>query len=413
MARTTKPLTHTQIKQAKARSKEYNLADGGGLALRVKPTGTKLWLLNYPRPYTGKRTNMALGAYPEVSLAEAREKREAARKLLAKDIDPKEKRDEDNHQLKLAHNNTLEHIATAWFNIKKKNVTPNYAEDIWRSLELHIFPKLGNRPLHKVTAPMAIEALEPVAAKGSLETVKRVCQRLNEMMVWATNTGVIHHNPLAGISKAFHAPEKSNQPTLKPEQLPAFLSALQAANLRTTTRCLILWQLHTMARPSEAAGARWNEINEDEALWHIPAERMKKKRAHTVPLTPQTIELLERMKPISSRSEYIFPSDRLLSKPTNPQTANAAIKRMGYAGQLVAHGLRSIASTTLNEENFDADVIEVALSHVEANEVRGAYNRAQYLKRRGVMMTWWSNHIEQAATYKVQALASKGFKAVG
>lgn len=394
MARTTSPLTDTQIKNAKPRAREYNLSDGGGLALRVKPNGTKLWLLNYPRPYTDKRTNMSLGVYPAVTLAEAREKRDAARKLLIKNIDPREERDEERSKQTFAQKTTLQHVAEAWYDIKKREVTPSYAEDIWRSFEMHVFPSMGKSPIHTVTAPMAIDALKPVAAKGSLETVRRVCQRLNEMMVWAVNTGVIQHNPLAGMSKAFHAPGKRNLPTLKPDQLPDLLQSIQRANLRTTTRCLILWQLHTMVRPSEAAGTRWEEIDEQACQWLIPAERMKKKRAHVVPLTSQALALLEQMRPISSRSDYVFPSDRVLSRPTNPQTANMAIKRMGYHGQLVAHGLRALASTTLNEAAFDPDVIEVALAHAEANQVRSAYNRAQYLERRKVMMQWWSDHIE-------------------
>lgn len=401
MARTTNPLNDTQINKTKARDKEYNLSDGQGLALRVKPTGAKLWLLNYARPYTGKRTNLALGAYPEVTLAEARDKRDAARKLLAKNIDPREQRDEDIRRQEFAHRNTLKHITKAWFEVKKKDVSPDYADDIWRSLEKHVFPTLGKHPIHKVTAPLAIDTLKPVAAKGSLETVRRVCQRLNEVMIWAVNTGVIHHNPLAGISKAFHTPEKRNLPTLKPEQLPALLIAIQDANIRTTTRCLILWQLHTMVRPSEAAGARWSEIDMEASQWDIPAGRMKKKRPHTVPLSSQALHLLERMKPISSRSKYIFPADRDREKAANPQSANMAIRRMGYGGQLVAHGLRALASTTLNEAAFDPDVVEVALAHVDANQVRGAYNRAEYLERRRDMLTWWSDHIEQAARGKV------------
>ena len=236
--------------------------------------------------------------------------------------------------------------------------------------------------------------------------VRRVCQRLNEILTWAVNTGVVHHNPLVGIKQAFHAPAKRNLPSLKPDQLPALLRDIQAANLRTTTRCLILWQLHTMVRPSEAAGARWEEIDTGAALWTIPASRMKKKRPHTVPLTPQTLHLLERMRPISGKSEFIFPADRSLFQATNPQTANAAIKRMGYGGQLVAHGLRSIASTILNEAAFDADIIEVALAHAEPNKVRGAYNRAQYLERRRVMMAWWSDHIGQGG--KIDRLQAVG-----
>ncbi|MFT4765754.1 MAG: integrase, partial [Oleispira sp.] len=260
----------------------------------------------------------------------------------------------------------------------------------------------------KISAVKTIEVIEPIAAKGSLETVKRLCQRLNEIMVYAVNTGLVNANPLAGISQAFQTPIKQHLPTLRPEQLPELMSALSLASIKITTRCLIEWQLHTMVRPSEAAGAQWSEIDFNNNRWNIPAERMKAKKAHTVPLTAQTLNLLEIIKPISARSEFVFPSDRTLRKSTNPSTANMALKRMGYGSQLVAHGLRSIASTILNEQGFDPDIIEAALAHVGKNEVRNAYNRADYIERRKPMMTWWSDHIENAATGNMSLAANVG-----
>ncbi len=398
MARIAKPLTNTEVKQAKPKNKEYNLADGDGLALRVKINGSKLWLFNYSRPHTKKRANISLGSYPAVSLADARNRRKDARELLAQDIDPQEHKAEIEQAKRAEHANTLEHIAAQWFEIKKKKVTPNYAEDIWRSLTLHALPAIGKVPIHKIKAPAVIKALKPVAAKGSLETVKRVCQRLNEIMTFAVNTGLLDANPLAGIRQAFDAPDKKNLPALKPEELPELMKALCTASIKRTTRCLIEWQLHTMVRPSEAAGARWEEIDMDTALWRIPAERMKKKRPHTIPLSLQAVALLETMEPISSGREHVFPADRNPKTHTHEQTANMALKRMGFAGRLVAHGMRSIASTTLNEHGFDPDVVEAALAHVDGNEVRAAYNRSEYLERRRTMMNWWSEHIEQAAT---------------
>ncbi len=397
MARITKPLTNTEVKQAKPKDKVYTLTDGGGLQLRVKPNGSKLWLLDYYRPFTKKRTSLGFGTYPEVSIAEAREKRKVARELLAKNIDPKEHREEQALLDEASHSNTLEHVASQWLEVKKGKVSANHALDTWRSLEGHIFPSLGQLPIHKITAVKAIDTLKPIAAKGSLETVKRLCQRLNEIMIHAVNTGLLANNPLSGISKAFQPPQKQHLPTLKPEQLSTLMATISIASIKLTTRCLIEWQLHTMVRPSEAAGARWDEIELDKAMWYIPAERMKKKKPHTVPLSPQAIALLELMQPISSRSDYVFPSDRNIRTHTNAQTANTALKRMGFDKQLVAHGLRSLASTTLNEQGFDADVIEAALAHVGDNAVRNAYNHAEYLKRRIPMMNWWSEHIEKAA----------------
>ncbi|MDA0827795.1 MAG: integrase domain-containing protein [Proteobacteria bacterium] len=413
MPRATKPLTNTEVRQAKPKEKEYNLADGDGLALRVKPKGSKLWVFNYNRPYTQKRTFISFGSYPSVSLAHARNRRAEAKALLAKSIDPKEHRDEGNRAELTAHSNTLKHIAAQWLEVKKATITPDHATDTWRSLELHIFPNLGAVPIHKITAIKTIDTLKPVTAKGSLETVKRLCQRLNEIMVYAVNTGIVEHNPLTGIRQAFQRPAKQNLPTLKPDELPELLQALSTASIKYTTRCLIEWQLHTMVRPSEAAGTRWDEIDLHAATWTIPAERMKRKKEHIVPLTDQCLTLLELMRSISGKSAFVFPSDRDPKKHANPATANMALKRMGFEKQLVAHGLRSLASTTLNEQGFDADVIEAALAHIGKNEVRNAYNRAKYLERRQPVMQWWSNHIEQAASGNVSLGGSKGLKIVG
>ena len=230
---------------------------------------------------------------------------------------------------------------------------------------------------------------------------------MNEIMVYAVNTGVIHHNTLSGIKSAFLKPTKQHLPTILPSQLPQFLQTLNVASIKRVTRCLIEFQLHTMVRPSEAAGAKWSEINEDNRIWTIPAERMKMKRPHMVPLSPQAIELLEIIKPHSIDSEYLFPSEMKRGQPRNTQTANMALKRMGFGGRLVAHGLRALASTTLNEQGFNPDVIEAALAHIDKNEVRAAYNRAQYLEKRKVMMCWWSEHIEKAATGNMSLSTSK------
>lgn len=216
-------------------------------------------------------------------------------------------------------------------------------------------------------------------------------------MVYALNTGLIEHNPLAGIRSAFESPKRSNLPSLKPEQLPDLMKALNEASIKRTTRCLIEWQLHTMVRPYEAASAKWEEIDRKQKLWHIPAERMKTRHPHTVPLSDQAIALLDYMLPISGKRDYIFPSDHDPKKPMNSQSTNMALKRMGFGGKLVAHGLRSIASTTLNELGEDPNVIEAALAHRDGNETRSAYNRSDYIVPRTEMMARWSRCIESAA----------------
>lgn len=208
-------------------------------------------------------------------------------------------------------------------------------------------------------------------------------------MIYAVNTGLLDANPASGIGMAFEKPKKQNMPTLRPEELPKLMRSLVMSNLSVSTRCLIEWQLLTLVRPSEASGARWSEIDLDAKLWTIPAERMKSKREHVVPLSPQALEILEVMKPISVHRKNVFPSRSDPKQPMNSQTANAALKRIGYGGKLVAHGLRSIASTVLNEAGFNPDVIEAALANSDKNEVRRAYNRSTYLKKRRELMNWW------------------------
>ena len=213
-------------------------------------------------------------------------------------------------------------------------------------------------------------------------------------MIYAINTGLIDANPASGVGMAFEKPKKQNMPTLRPEELPKLMRSPVMSNLSVPTRCLIEWQLLTLVRPSEASGARWVEIDLDAKLWTIPAERMKAKREHIVPLSPQALEILEVMKPISAHREYVFPSRNNPKQPMNSQTANAAIKRIGYGGKLVAHGLRSIASTAMNEAGFNADVIEAALAHTDKNEVRRAYNRSTYLEKRITLMDWWGTEVK-------------------
>ncbi|BDY03816.1 integrase domain-containing protein [Ferrimonas sp. YFM] len=397
MPRIVKPLTDTQVRGAKPKAAMYRLNDGNGLQLKVKPNGSKHWFLDYYRPTDKKRTSLGLGAFPEVGLADAREAKRAAKALLAKGVDPKAHREQQQLQKNVDVMTTLEAVAKDWMLVKQSKVSADYAEDIRRSLEMHLFPKLGTIPIKQLTAPMAIECLRPLEAKGSLEQVKRVIQRLNEIMRHAVNTGVVHANPMSGIRAAFKAPTKDNLPTLRPDELPMLMKRLQRMNTRPTTRLLIEWQLHTMVRPSEAAGAHWKEIDMESRTWRIPASRMKRKKEHWVALSSHALSLLEELKGISGEREHLFPGDRVPSRPACSQTANAALKRAGFSGKLVSHGLRALASTTLNEAGFPPDLIESALAHADRNEVRAAYNRAQYVERRRPMMEWWSNQIAQAS----------------
>ncbi len=245
---------------------------------------------------------------------------------------------------------------------------------------------------------MVIEVLKPIEAKGTLETVKRLSQRLNEIMTYAVNCGLAQANPLRGIKAAFRKPATENMKSLKPEELPELMYTIANASIKRTTRCLIEFQLHTMTRPNEAAGAKWEEFDFENMIWTIPEHRMKKRIEHRIPLTDEVVNILKIMHSISGQREYVFPADRDPKKMTNSQTANAALKRMGFSGRLVSHGLRALASTIINEHKLhDSDLIEAALAHLGSDKIRRTYNRTDYLKRRREMMVWWSNYIVKAS----------------
>ncbi|EKB67975.1 TPA: DUF4102 domain-containing protein [Klebsiella pneumoniae] len=394
MARITRPLTNNEILKAKPREKDFTLHDGDGLFLLVKTTGKKLWRFRYQRPGSSSRTNLSLGSYPALTLAAARQIRDQHLTTLAQGMDPQQQQVQASEQRQIELDSIFSTVAANWFQIKSRSVTEDYAKDIWRSLDKDVFPTIGSIPVQEIKARTIVEALEPIKARGALETVRRLVQRVNEIMIYAVNTGLIDANPASGVGMAFEKPKKQNMPTLRPEELPRLMRSLVMSNLSVATRCLIEWQLLTLVRPSEASGARWAEIDLDAKLWTIPAERMKAKREHIVPLSPQALDIIEVMKPVSAHREHVFPSRNDPKQPMNSQTANAALKRIGYGGKLVAHGLRAIASTALNEHGFNADVIEAALAHTDKNEIRRAYNRSTYLEHRVDMMKWWGSFCE-------------------
>lgn len=393
MARTTRPLTHTEVQKAKALEKDLTLHDGDGLFLLVKTTGKKLWRFRYLRPGTSSRTMVSLGAYPALSLADARQIRAEKLAILARGIDPQAKEAAEAEQQQIAQESIFLNVAKQWFALKQASVSTKHAEDIWRSLEKDILPSIENVPVQDIKARLLIQVLEPIKARGALETVRRLVQRINEIMIYAVNTGLIDANPASGIGNAFERPKKQHMPTIRPEELPKLMRTISMSNLSIPTRCLLEWQLLTLIRPSEASATAWAEIDIENREWRIPAERMKAKRDHIVPLSDQALEILEIMHPISGRREHVFPSRNDPRKAMNSQTANAALKRIGYGGKLVAHGLRSIASTAMNEAEFNADVIEAALAHSDKNEVRKAYNRSTYLEQRRELMDWWGAEV--------------------
>ncbi|OOF62388.1 integrase arm-type DNA-binding domain-containing protein [Rodentibacter pneumotropicus] len=403
MARTTKPLSNTQIEKAKPKEKDYTLSDGQGLYLLIKPTGAKLWRFNYYKPITKKRTEISLGAFPTVQLAEVRAIREEYRALLAQGIDP-----QIHHQQKLQaklddFNNTYESIAWAWFEYRKtkKNFSLDYQKDVESLIKRNLLPHFGSLPISQITAPLALKAFKQYQDEGKLEKLKRTIQKHNEIMTYALHRDIISVNPTANISKEFDSPTVEHFKTIKPEDLSEFIYTLNHAQIHLQTRYLILWQLLTMTRPNEAATARYEDIDETTKLWTIYIQKgikeSDKGRIHKITLSRQALALLREIKKLSGGKTYLFPSVKNPQTHVNTQTANAAIKRMGYAGKLVAHGLRSIASTYLNEQGYDSELIEVALSHMKSDRIKAAYDRGERLEQRFKLLQVWGDFIEECS----------------
>lgn len=413
MAARTTPLTNTQIKQAKPLpGKTIKLADGDGLQLLVKHTGSKIWHLRYTHPITKSKTTISLGSYPAVSLSNAREERKKIKELVARGIDPKKYKEETNRQALFALNNSFKAVFDEWLSIKQTSVAPKQSKLIKRSFENYILKDMGHVPIGELQPQFVIEVIRKVEKQGKLDLTKRLCSRVNEVMTYAANTGRITMNPLTGITSAFKKVKPISHPTVTPDQLPWLLQVINASNITKVTRCLIEWQLHTITRSNEAASIKWADLDLNKKLWVIPADVMKMDKPHMVPLTEQALNLLEVIRPITGDSEYVFPSFHRGKGHINTETVNKSFRRMGLAGKQTAHGLRSLASTTLNEQGHDYDVIESALAHLDDNQVRRAYNRTDYMERRRKLMAWWSNHIEQSATGNFALTGTRHLKVI-
>ena len=408
MAKIAKKLTDTEIKSTKPADKEINLFDGDGLILRITPLakgGKKNWYFRYAVPVSKKRTKMSLGTYPHLTLAKARALRDENLSLLANGVDPQVHNNNKAKALKSAIEHTLQAVARKWLDekVKTSGISQDHAEDIWRSLERNIFPTLGDTPIKEIRPKMLKQHLDPIEKRGVLETLRRIISRLNEIFRYAATEELIEFNPADNLAQRFSKPKKQNMPAQPPTELPRFLTVLNNASVRMETRLLIEWQLLTWVRPGEAVRTRWSDIDIETGMWNIPAEFMKMKKPHKVPLSKEALQVLDLMKAISGHREWVFPSIKAPLNHMHEQTANAAIIRMGFGGELVAHGMRSIARTAAEESGkFRTDVLEAALAHSKKDEIIAAYNRAEYLTERVILMQWWSDFVS-SQKYKIIA----------
>jgi integrase len=380
-------LTATYIKALKTKDKIYKESDGKGLFLLIHPNGSKYWRLNYR--FEGKQKTLALGVYPETSLADAREKALKARIDMAKGIDPSQVR--KAKKVKSSGVNHFQSVAKRWHDemIADQEWSRNHADKIWRSLTAHVFPHIGSDEMETLGAPEIKPVLDKLADAGKTEMQKKIKQRISGIFNHSISEGVVKGNPTTAIKTRKHHAKNYNHITF--DELPELIKAIQTENLEATTRCGLMIALLTFQRTNEIRFATWDEIDFDKALWTIPAERMKMKREHLVPLSDQALAQFKELQTVTGAYNYIFASYHKPEK--QPFSENAmlfALYRLGYRGRMTVHGFRHLASTQLNERGYDSRHIEKQLSHEDKNTIRGTYNKAEYLTERTKMMQDWA-----------------------
>jgi integrase len=388
-------LSDAKVRNAKPRTKPYKLTDGEGLFLVIMPTGSKYWRLRYF--LAGKEKVLALGVYPEITLADARDRRAQARKVLAAGSDPAEEKKEAKRLVAIKSANTFEVVAREWLEKRKHAWAPITTEVKLGRLESHVLPKLGHRPIADITPPEVLAMLRVVEDRGTLDTARRVMQICGQIFMYAIATGRAERNPVPDLRGALKTPVVKHHAFLGASDLPLYLEKLEAYDGHLQTKLALRFLLLTFVRTTELRAAQWTEIDWDKAEWRIPAERMKMRELHIVPLSSQAIAILRELQEHSGHRQHLFPNQHNPTTFMSENTMLYALYRMGYHSRTTGHGFRSTASTILNEHEFRVDVIERQLAHSEQNAVRAAYNHAQYLPERRKMMQWWADYLDEVA----------------
>jgi len=389
----TDPKCRTATTGGKALRK---LSDDRGLQLWIYADGRKYWRLRYW--VAGKEKSLSLGVYPEVSLRQARTRRDAERQRLAAGLDPSAERRADKLRAKLAAENSFEAVAREWYGKQVHTWVAHHAADVLRRLEHNIFPTLGARPIAQIEAPELLAAVRRIEERGAYDLAHRVLQVCGQVFRYGIATGRCTRDLAADLRGALTPHIKKNQAAVRPEELPELLRAIATYDKLGERQTLLALQLMvlTFVRTGELIGALWSEIDLEAGLWIIPAERMKAGTEHLVPLARQAVAILQELKALGGGSRFVFPG-RNRDKPISNNTMLFALYRLGYKGKMTGHGFRAVASTVLNEQGWRADVVERQLAHCERNEVRGAYNRAEYLAERARMMQAWADHVDALA----------------
>ncbi len=393
-------LTDTEIRRLKLADRPYKLSDSGGLHLLIKPTGGKLWRWKYR--FGGAEKLMALGRYPEISLADARERRDAARKRLANGIDPMAERMAEKIAVKAATEHSFEKVAELWHEHWHGNKSVRHAATTKNRLKANVYPVLGARPIAEVEPMELVQLAKGIESRGASDMAKRILQIVGMVFRYAVAHGYSKRNPAAEIrpSDILKPTRKTNMARIDAKDLPALLRAIEVYKGTQLTRLAMKLMALAFVRTSELIGARWEEFDFETKRWSIPAARMKMKTPHIVPLSRQTIEVLELLRTISGDEDLVFPGEQDQTKPMSNMTILKALERMGYKRRMTGHGFRGLASTILHEQDYNHDHIELQLAHVPRNAVSAAYNHALYLEPRAKMMQDWANYLERAMRKK-------------
>ena len=394
------PLTDTAVRAAKPQTRTRKLFDGGGLYLEVSPAGGKWWRWKYR--FGGKEKRLSLGVYPDVSLKSARERRDAVRQQLAAGLDPGHAR--KAQKLALADEDSFEAIAREWHAKFSSGWVPSHGDRILRRFENDLFPWLGQRPVADIRAPELLSVLRRIESRGAVETAHRAMQNCGQVFRYAIATGRAERNPTGDVRGALPPPkERHHASIIEPKRIGALLRAIDAYAGFFVTKCALRLAPLVFVRPGELRKAQWPELDLDEAEWRIPADRMKMREPHLVPLSRQAVDILRELEPLTNRvssvkpnaPSFVFPSARSAERPMSENAVLAALRRMGYTkDEMTGHGFRSMASTLLHEQGWNHQVIERQLAHAERNAVSAAYNFAEHLPERRKMMQAWADYLD-------------------
>lgn len=387
-------LTDTAIRNSKPKDKPLRLSDERGLYLLINPNGSRWWRFDYR--FQGIRKTLSMGVYPDVPLKLARERRDEARSLLAAGADPGVQRKAEKRASAEAGSNTFEALAREWMATRGKEWTASYASKTKSALERHVFPSVGAKPITEITAPDLLALLRAIETRGTVDMAHRVQQHCGGIFRFAIATGRATTDPVPSLRGALSTVKKEHYAALTdPTEYAELLRAIDNYRGEATTKAAMQLLALTFQRTKEVRFAEWSQFDFDQALWRIPAEIMKMREAHIVPLSRQAIEVLKGIQALTGKGRLAFPSSTSWERPISENTVVYALARMGYKGRMTGHGFRSVASTLLNEQGFRSDLIERQLAHAEKNAVRAAYNRAEYLAERVKMMQDWADYLDK------------------